>query len=83
MSPVPKTNNLLVAARVTMCNRIQGVQKSFQHLLKGSTKTSSLCNHLFLFFEFCTVGYSGSCGEQVVDFMQSMLVFVLPLNAEK
>ena len=31
------------------------------------------------FCEFRTVRYSGSCGEQVVYFVQSMLVFVLPL----
>ena len=27
--------------------------------------------------------YSGSCGEQVVQFVQSMLVFVLPLSDKK
>ena len=34
------------------------------------------------FCEFCTVRYSGSCREQVVDFVQSMLVFVLLLKAQ-
>ena len=33
----------------------------------------------FCLCEFHTVSYSGSCAEQVADFAQSMLVFVLPL----
>ena len=32
------------------------------------------------FCEFRTVSYSGSCGEQVVDLAQNMVVFVLPLS---
>ena len=48
---------------------------------KGSTKTSSLRHRLFLFVsEFRTVSYSGNCTEQVADFAQNMLVFVLPLK---
>ena len=33
-----------------------------------------------LFCEFCTVSYSGCCAEQVADFPQGMLVFVLHLR---
>ena len=52
-----------------------------QLLLKKNTKTSSLCHRfVFCFCESRTVSYSGSCAEQVVDFEQSMLVFVLPLK---
>ena len=37
----------------------------------------------FCFCDFRIVSYSGSCEEQVVDFVQSMLVFVLPLKCKK
>ena len=46
----------------------------------GSTKTGSFCYCLFSFDEFHAVSHSGSCAEQVAEFAQSMLVFVLPLS---
>ena len=39
-----------------------------------------LPSSVFGFREFRTVSYSGSCAVQVVEFAQSMLVFVLPLS---
>ena len=48
--------------------------------LKGVQRPAAFATVCFCFCEFRTVGYFGSCGEQVVDFMQSMLVFVLPLT---
>ena len=47
--------------------------------LKGVQRPAAFAIVCF-FFEFCTVSFSGSCAEQVADFAQSMLAFVLPLN---
>ena len=48
--------------------------------LKGLQRPAAFAIVCFCIGEFRTVRYSGSCGEQVVDFAQSMLVFVLPLR---
>ena len=48
--------------------------------LKGIKRPAAFV--IVCFCEFRIVRYSGSCGEQVVDFTQSMLVFVLSLKAE-
>ena len=50
--------------------------------LKGVQRPAAFATVCFRFCEFRTVRYSGSCGKQVVDFMQSMLVFVLPLRID-
>ena len=48
--------------------------------LKGVQRPAAFAIVCLYFCEFRTVKYSGSCGEQVVDFPQSMLVFVLSLT---
>ena len=48
--------------------------------LKGEQRPAALATVCFCFCEFRRVSYSGSCGEQVAGVVQSMLVFVLPLN---
>ena len=48
--------------------------------LKGAQRPAAFAIVCFCFCEFCTVSYSGSCGEQVTEFTQSMLVFALPLR---
>ena len=47
--------------------------------LKGVQRPAAFAIVCFCYCEFRTVSYSGSCAEQVVDFAQSMLVFLLPL----
>ena len=49
--------------------------------LKGVKRPASFAIFCFCFCQFQTVSYSGSCTEHVANFAQSMLVFVLSLNA--
>ena len=48
--------------------------------LKGVQRPAAFAIVCLCFCEFRTVSYSGSCGEQVADFAQGILVFVLPLK---
>ena len=48
--------------------------------LKGVQRPAASAIVCFCFCEFRAVSYSGSCAEQVADFPQGMLVFVLPLS---
>ena len=48
--------------------------------LKGVQRPAAFAIVGFCFCDFRTVNYSGSCAEQVTDFVQSMLVLVLPLT---
>ena len=50
--------------------------------LKGVQRPESFAVVSFCFYEFRTVSYFWSCGKQVIDFTQSMLVFGLPLKVE-
>ena len=52
----------------------------FSVSLKGVQTSAAFAIVCFCFSEFRTVSYSGSCAEQAVEFAQSMLVFVLPVN---
>ena len=52
----------------------------FVNQLKGVQRPAAFAIVCCCFCEFRKIRYSGSCGEQVIDFAQSMLVFVLPLN---
>ena len=47
--------------------------------LKGVQRPAAFAIVCYCSCEFRTARYSGSCGEQVIDFVQSMLVCVLPL----
>ena len=49
--------------------------------LKGVQRPAAFAIINFCFCEFRAVSYTGSCAEQVVDYAQSMLVFVLPRYA--
>ena len=70
-----RTNNnikaLLTFQYKLQTNRVKGVQRPAAFVI--------VC---FCFCEFRTVSYSGSCAEHIVDFAQSMLVFVLPLMVQ-
>ena len=48
--------------------------------LKRVQRPAAFAVVCFCFCEFRTVSYSGSCGEQVAEFVQSMLVLVLSLR---
>ena len=50
-----------------------------QFPLKGVQRPAAFAIVCFCFCEFRTVSYFESCAEQVVEFAQSMLVFVLLL----
>ena len=59
-----------------------GLLSHFGHtreLLKGEQRPAAFAIACFCFCECRTVSYSGSCGKQVADVVQSMLVFVFPL----
>ena len=60
-----------------LCSRVQTFDHSNQ--LKGEQRPAAFAIVCFCFCEYRTVSYSGSCGEQVAEFMQSMMVFALPL----
>ena len=45
---------------------------------KGVQRPAASVIVRFCFCEFRTLSYSGSCAEQVIVFVRSMLVFVLP-----
>ena len=49
--------------------------------LKRVQRPAAFAIVCFCFCEFRKVSYSGSCAEEVADFMQSILVFVLPLSS--
>ena len=65
---------------VTGMNANCSYSRDFFLCLKGEERPAASTIVCFCFYEFRTVSYSGSCGEQVADFVQSMLVFVLPLT---
>ena len=52
-------------------------------LLKGVPRPVVFAIVCLSFCEFCAVSYSRFCGEQIADFAQDILVFVLPLELVK